>query len=143
MITQCFSFGASEHDVRQSLEILDQTTDLLTNCVVDDVHLSAQTARLVKMITANLRKNFIRIQAPTGESREQSRNHTPHSHDHISEHIMQQRGQQSAHFGYKFTQTGEDPLADIPAQYMTDLTNTMFMPPPNYNNYIDSASHFN
>ena len=136
---QRFSFGASEHDVRESLELLDQTTDLLSNCVVDDVHLSFQTANLVKLIATALRKSFLRIQAPMSDSREQSRNHTPHGHEIAHENGEVQQNHQSSSLGYKLDPPREDTLASIQALPMTDYHNVTYMPPPNYDMYMAGA----
>jgi hypothetical protein len=131
--------------VRESLELLDQTTDLLSNCVVDDVHLSFQTANLVKLIALNLRKSFLRIQAPTGDSREQSRHHTPHGQESAHENGELHQNHQNAPFGYKLDPAREDTLAGIQALPMTDYHNVTYMPPPNYDMYMtgtDPNAHF-
>ncbi len=137
IVFQRFSFGASEQDVRDSLDTLDKTTDLLSNSVVDDVHISFQTASNVKMIATNLRKTFIRIQAPSGDSREQSRHHTPHGHESGHESDAAIPGQPNT-FSY-MNATREDTLAGIQAQPMTDYTNVTYMPPPNYNMYMNGS----
>ena len=131
--------------MRESLELLDQTTDLLSNCVVDDVHLSFQTATLVRLIASALRKSFLRIQAPTGDSREQSRHHTPHGQENGHENERIQQNSHNGSFGYKLDPSREDTLADIQALPMTDYHNVTYMPPPNYDMYmngIDPNSHY-
>ena len=125
--------------------MLDQTTDLLSSCVVDDVHLSYHTAALVKMIAGNLRKSFLRIQAPTGESREQSRHHTPHGQENGAavDQQLDHSGHQNSSFPGSNGQTREDVLAGIQAQTMTDLSQFTFMPPPNYDIYMQNSGDLN
>jgi hypothetical protein len=137
--------------VRESLTLLDSITDHLKRSVVDDVHLSARTAELVKMLSSHLRAKFIRLQAPTGgstgSSRENSRHHTPHrQQEQPSSHqqFVGPQGPQSAEpalnnqfaFNHELPRL-RDPLAGIQAQSMSDLTDITYMPPMNYNAYMD------
>ena len=137
------------------MTLLDSITDQLTLSVVDDVHLSARTAELVKMLSSHLRAKFIRLQAPNsgsaGSSRENSRHQTPHrqqdpasSHQAFVSQPGQQPGQQPARTAinnqFVFSQDVPrlpDPLADIQAQSMSDLANITYMPPLNYNAYMN------
>ena len=121
------------------MELLDQTTDLLSNCVVDDVHLSFQTANLVKLIALALRKSFLRIQAPTGDSRDPSRHHTPRSQEGVHETEDPQQNHHNATYGYKQDPARQDTLAGIQALPMTDYTNVTYMPPPNYDMYLPGS----
>lgn len=153
---QRFSFGASEQGVRESLTLLDSITDQLTRSVVDDVHLSARTAELVKMLSSHLRAKFIRLQAPnsgsTGSSRENSRHPTPHGQQDppsLQRHSISHQGQQqvptalNSHFVFGHGHGDDlpqlhDPLAGIQPQSMSDLSNVTYMPPLNYNAYMES-----
>ena len=127
---------------------------MLSKCVVDDVHLSSQTANLVKLIASSLRQKFIRIQAPSGgsetASREQSRHHSPHHPDGHVHHVVQhhsdgpdhpvvQHNQPSTPFGFRAAQSRGDPLAGIQAQRMTDFSNGSYMPPLNYDLYMQGV----
>jgi hypothetical protein len=138
--------------VRESLTLLDSITDQLTRSVVDDVHLSARTAELVKMLSSHLRAKFIRLQAPTGgstgSSRENSRHHTPQrqqeQHPSSQQHFASQQGPQLSRsaFNNQFPYSQDlpqlhDPLAGIQAQSMSDLVDVTYMPPMNYNAYLD------
>lgn len=119
--------------------------------VVDDVHLSARTADLVRMLSSHLRAKFIRLQAPnsgsTGSSRDNSRHQTPHGPQDQStskQHFNSQPGQQQAPtaLNNQFVFTHDlgrlqDPLAGIQAQSMSDLSNITYMPPINYNAYMN------
>ena len=137
-----FSFGASEQDVRESLEILDKTTEFLSNSVVDDVHIGYQTAANVKIIAADLRKHFIRIQAPSGESREPSRHHSPQGqqeHGQAQSQVQQHGQKRDAFVDPIYGPRQQDPLANIQARPMTDFSNISYMPPPNYNMYMNGA----
>lgn len=113
-------------------------TDLMASQVVDDVHLSSQTSDLIKLLVENIRRSFIRIQAPASgsetASRENSRHQTPHrQHQDLGEaqQTLGQRPQTSSSLHGPSLQA--DPLAGIQAQQMADFTNTTFMPPPSYN----------
>jgi hypothetical protein len=148
---QRFSFGASEQGVRESLTLLDSITDQLTCSVVDDVHLSARTAELVKMLSSHLRAKFIRLQAPTGgsngSSRDNSRHHTPQRQQEqpsSQQQFVSQQGPPPARstLNNQFPYSQElpqlhDPLAGIQAQSMSDLVDVTYMPPLNYNAYMD------
>lgn len=59
-----FTLGATEDDVRVSLDLQDRTIEALRTCVVDDVHLSNTISRLLELLTANIRTRFLRF-APT------------------------------------------------------------------------------
>lgn len=72
----------SEQGVREALTLLDTITDHLADSVVDDLHLSARTAELVRMLSSHLRAKFIRLQAPNngsggGSSGQHTRQSTP------------------------------------------------------------------
>ncbi len=147
-----FGVGAFEQDVRQALDLLDQSTDLMERDVVDDVHLSSQIGGLIKLLVANIRKTFIRVQGNQNgsetASRAQSRQETPHqpaSHLHGGSYTdidSQQPVRKRARISTNARdQHFRDPLEGIQAQPMEDLTNHTFMPPPNFfphmNNVVD------
>lgn len=119
---------------------------------MDDVHLSARTAELVKMLSSHLRAKFIRLQAPnsgsTGSSRDHSRHQTPHRQTEqasANPQYINQPGQQQqtrTAMGQPFVFAPElsqlrDPLAGIQAQSMSELSNITYMPPMNYNAYME------
>ena len=106
---------------------------------MDDVHLSFQTADLVRVVATALRKSFLRIQAPTSDSREPSRHHTPHSQESGHENGEVPQNHQHAPFTYKLDPSREDTLAGIQALPMTDYHNVTYMPPPNYDVYMTGA----
>lgn len=134
-----FGVGAYEADVRQALELLDQSTDLMERDVVDDVHLSSQIAGLIKLLVANLRKTFIRVQGKDNGSETASRQETPqhpaslqhtvHHNDAIPHEPPRKRPRTSATARRR---QSRDPLEGIQAQPLEDLSNHTFMPPPNY-----------
>lgn len=134
-----FGVGAYEADVRQALELLDQSTDLMERDVVDDVHLSSQIAGLIKLLVANLRKTFIRVQGKENGSEAASRQETPQhpaSHQHPVHHNdasphepARKRPRMSA---TAHRRQSRDPLEGIQAQPLEDLSNHTFMPPPNF-----------
>ena len=128
--------------------MLELTTGHLSKCVVDDVQLSSQTANLVDLLVSNIRKTFIRF-APTGGSeagsREQSRHQTPHGQENIhqqpKQNVAPRQRQPNTSFGYKLDHSREDPLAGIHAQPMTtDFSNVTYMPPLNYNVYMNGLT---
>lgn len=130
---------------------------------MDDVHLSARTAELVKMLSSHLRAKFIRLQAPmngsAGSSRENSRHQTPHvgQQDQTSpprefvSHHHQARGGLNNQFLFPSHQPQHhnphdlprlhDPLAGIQAQSMSDLANITYMPPLNYSLYMANSDN--
>jgi hypothetical protein len=126
--------------VRKCLQRLEKITDLLSEQVVDDVHLASSTSRLVRNIVGNVKETLIRVQVPgtgsAGPSREQSAPASPQTHGHQGvgdEHIQQQSAatnsmpQKVLPYG-----TGPDPLAGIQARPMADLDSQTFVPPPNF-----------
>jgi hypothetical protein len=135
------------------LTLLDSITDELTRSVVDDVHLSARTAELVKMLSSHLRAKFIRLQAPnsgsTGSSRDNSRHQTPHCQQDqpsSNQQFINQPGQQQVRtaintpFVFPHDLPGfRDPLAGIQPQSMSDVANITYMPPMNYNAYMNGS----
>lgn len=134
-----FGVGAFEGDVRQALDLLDQSTDLMERDVVDDVHLSSQIAGLIKLLVANIRKTFIRVQGKENGSETASRQDTP-QHPASQQHVVRRndaspeqpprkRPRMSAN---PRRQQSRDPLEGIQAQPLEDLSNHTFMPPPNF-----------
>lgn len=133
-----FGVGAFEGDVRQALELLDLSTDLMERDVVDDVHLSSQIGGLIKLLVANIRKTFIRVQGKENGSETASRQDTPqhatsqphqvHPSDASAQQPARKRARLSANPRH---QHSRDPLEGIQAQPLEDLSNHTFMPPPN------------
>ncbi|KAL4930926.1 Zn(II)2Cys6 transcription factor domain-containing protein [Aspergillus undulatus] len=66
-ILKTFTLGAKEDDVRVSLDLQDRTVEALRTCVVDDIHLSHAIARLLELLTSNIRNRFLRF-APLDRS---------------------------------------------------------------------------
>jgi hypothetical protein len=137
-----FGVGAFEADVRQAFELLDQSTDLMERDVVDDVHLSSQIAGLIKLLTANIRKTFIRVQGKENGSETASRQETPNqpaSHPHGVKHVETDYPQPARKRPRMSAATRQhqsrDPLEGIQAQPLEDLSNHTFMPPPNHANF--------
>ena len=133
--------------VRDSLTLLTRTTDALTLEVVDDIHLSQQTARLVQEILPRVKATFIRIQAPGNDadsvSRGQSRPQTPGVGDHLTDPNLSQvahnqNGRPLAGTAaalhpshtYEYPTATNDPLASIQARPIGDFNDEFFMPPP-------------
>jgi hypothetical protein len=122
--------------VRDCLTQLEKITSEMAKQVVDDVHLSASTARLVTNIVKNVKQTLIRVQLPgtgsAGPSREVSRPQSPHGEEASNEaqtaatvHATTLAQQLSP--GYYMN----DPLAGIEAKPMAELESQMFVPPPN------------
>ncbi|KAL4887334.1 hypothetical protein BJY04DRAFT_225412 [Aspergillus karnatakaensis] len=154
-ILKTFTLGAKEDDVRVSLDLQDRTIEALRTCVVDDIHLSHAIARLLELLTTNIRTRFLRF-APldrTGDNDGQDRASAPTSRAHSPrprenparrDGINNQTwgpGHSSSHtqnLGYADTHpptttmtSVHDPLAGIPAQPINSSNiNVSFMPPP-------------
>ncbi|KAL5343194.1 hypothetical protein BJX70DRAFT_210109 [Aspergillus crustosus] len=152
-ILKTFTLGAKEDDVRVSLDLQDRTVEALRTCVVDDIHLSHAIARLLELLTTNIRTRFLRF-APhdrSGENDVQDRASAPASQPHsprprdtpqnrrdaINNHTWHP-SHSSSHVGYADTHppsttmtSVHDPLAGIPAQPINSSNiNVSFMPPP-------------
>lgn len=133
-----FGVGAFEADVRQALDLLDQSTDLMEKDVVDDVHLSSQIAGLIKLLTANIRKTFIRVQGKENGSETASRQETPnqavshHGVKHTEDDFQQPARKRPRTTASSRQHQSRDPLEGIQAQPMEDLSNHTFMPPPDF-----------
>ena len=149
---QRFTLGARENEVRETLALLDSLTEQLEKCVVDDVHLSSRMADGVRKLTVRLRQMFIRIQAPNGSpgdlSRGNSRPATPQTANHMppaNQHYGQSQGQPTRptmapnafSFDPRLNNHFPDPLADIQRQTMADVADISFMPPTNYDQYME------
>jgi hypothetical protein len=100
------------------------------------------------MLSSHLRAKFIRLQAPnsgsTGSSRDNSRHQTPHGQQDQPSSQQQPFGQPGQHHQQQARNAlnnqfvfGHDPLAGIQAQSMSDLANITYMPPLNYNAYME------
>jgi len=104
--------------------------------VVDDVHLSSPTARMIRVITRNVKGKFIRVQAPANGSESASRDHSRQQSPHPPEHAqrytpsIEQNAMYSSAPSYQYN---IDPLRDIRARPMADFSTRTFMPPPNFN----------
>jgi len=129
--------------VRKSLNLLGQITNAMTKEVVDDVHLSSSTARLVQNIVKYVKQTLIRVQKPANgsgaASRDNSRHQSPHRNDnntsyhqhHQHQHrTVTERTSPLPHVSpaYSFG----DPLAEIEAKPMEEFSTQTFMPPPNF-----------
>jgi len=138
-----FSLGTHENLVRKCLQRLEKVTDLMSEQVVDDVHLASSTSRLVRNIVGNVKQTLIRVQIPgtgsAGPSREQSGPPSPNPHglDGTNDErappqplATNQAQQKIEMFG-----TGPDPLAGIQARSMADLDSQTFVPPPNFGDH--------
>ncbi|KAL4802120.1 hypothetical protein BDV18DRAFT_164295 [Aspergillus unguis] len=152
-ILKTFTLGAKEDDVRVSLDLQDRTVEALRTCVVDDIHLSHAIARLLELLTTNIRTRFLRF-APLdrgGDGDGQDRTSAPTSRAHsprAKEGPLTRRDGINSHtwtpaahgqFGYTDTHPAtttpltsvHDPLAGIPAQPINSSNiNVSFMPPP-------------
>ncbi|KAJ9350535.1 transcriptional regulator family: Fungal Specific TF [Paecilomyces variotii] len=163
-ILKTFTLGATEDDVRVSLELQDKTVEALRTCVVDDVHLSHTIARLLELLTTNIRTRFLRF-APmdrSGEGEAQDRGSAPVSTPQsprprdstqarrdVAGSQWQSSHSGAQNLGYSVdgsnnatptVTNGHDPLANIPAQPINSSNlNVSFMPPPPsvYYNYYD------
>ncbi|KAJ9604202.1 zinc finger transcriptional activator [Cladophialophora chaetospira] len=133
-----FSLGIHEELVRKCLQRLERTTELLSEQVVDDVHLASSTSRLVQNIVNNVKQTLIRVQisgtGSAGPSREQSLPASPHGHDGTNDPHSQQQplATHATQPNPNFFGTGPDPLAGIQARSMADLDSQTFVPPPNF-----------
>lgn len=129
--------GNHERMVRKCIDLLEQVTHLLTTQVVDDVHLSASTARMIEGILGKVKTTMIRVQKPVNTSGAPSREHSrqPSPQHHAQHHDQQYMD----HHNYNNNNnsvpasTTFDPLASIEARPMADLMDRTFIPPPNFN----------
>ncbi|KAA8652693.1 hypothetical protein EYZ11_007961 [Aspergillus tanneri] len=168
-ILKTFTLGAKEDDVRVSLDLQDRTMEALRTNVVDDVHLSHAIARLLELLTTNIRTRFLRF-APLdrggdGESQDRttsapvSRAQSPRPRDgaqsrrdasskgwtpgqNATQNLGYVEGGSSQPTGGSMSSV-HDPLAGIPAQPINSSNiNVSFMPPPPsvYHNYYDPNS---
>jgi hypothetical protein len=113
--------------------------------VVDDVHLTSSTSRLVQNIVRNVKQTLIRVQqvgnGSGGPSREHSRPQSANSND--GNHEAHQQQAQAINLNqFNATFHMDDPLAGIQARPMAELASQMFVPPPNFSGdgqILDSA----
>lgn len=133
--------GNHERMVRKSIDLLERVTKLLTIEVVDDVHLSASTARMIEGILNKVKQTMIRVQKPVNTSGQPSREHSratspqrqaQHDNNHEQHHRFDNHTQSFLN-GLPTSTTGFDPLAGIEARPMAALMDKTFIPPPNYN----------
>lgn len=98
---------------------MKKMTERMSTQVVDDVHLSPHTARLVMQLMDDVHGSMVRIAKPG--SRNQSRHISPQP--------------QQTHAGAGFTPDGESPddFGSIP---LADYDNQTFMPPPGFDSSI-------
>ncbi|KIV87888.1 hypothetical protein PV11_03405 [Exophiala sideris] len=130
-----FSLGTHEALVRRCLQQLEKITVAMSEEVVDDVHLSSSTSRLVQNIVRNVKQTLIRVQqvgaGSAGPSREQSRPSSPNGNVPSNEPPQQtNQVNNMGHMGNNFYVN--DPLAGIQARPMAELSSQMFVPPPNF-----------
>ncbi|KAL2865138.1 putative C6 transcription factor [Aspergillus lucknowensis] len=151
-ILKTFTLGAKEDDVRVSLDLQDRTVEALRTCVVDDIHLNHAIARLLELLTSNIRTRFLRF-APldrSGDGDGQDRTSAPNSRAHSPRvttsqnrrdginnhtwtpgHSNQPVGYADSHPPTTTMTSVHDPLAGIPAQPINSSNiNVSFMPPP-------------
>ncbi|KAL3459071.1 hypothetical protein BJX64DRAFT_291612 [Aspergillus heterothallicus] len=152
-ILKTFTLGAKEDDVRVSLDLQDRTVEALRTCVVDDIHLNHAIARLLELLTSNIRTRFLRF-APldrSGDGEGQDRTSAPTSRAHsprplgpptrreaMSHNSWTPNPASAQPLGYADTHpptttmtSVHDPLAGIPAQPINSSNiNVSFMPPP-------------
>lgn len=140
--------GNHEKMVRKSIDLLEQVTKLLTTQVVDDVHLSGSTARMIEGILMKVKETMIRVQKRPNTSGQPSREHSraPSPQPATNGDDQQQRfmnPNQAYTNGMPPFSTGySDPLASIEARPMADLMDRTFIPPPGFNfqtNDFDAA----
>jgi hypothetical protein len=129
--------GNHERMVRKSIDLLEKVTRVTTEQVVDDVHLSASTSRMISNILDKVKMTMIRVQKPPNTSgnpsREQSRATSPQratAHNGSEQFINPVHAYLN---GVPANSTSFDPLAGIEARPMADLLDRTFIPPPNYN----------
>ncbi|KAI9375271.1 hypothetical protein BJX61DRAFT_549938 [Aspergillus egyptiacus] len=162
-ILKTFTLGAKEDDVRVSLDLQDRTVEALRTCVVDDIHLSHAIARLLELLTANIRTRFLRFapldRTADGDAHAQDRTSAPTSRGHSPRRDMhtrtwapgqgqnQNQNHTSTHPSLSYTDTPmtsvHDPLAGIPAQPINSSNlNVSFMPPPPsvYQNFYETRA---
>jgi hypothetical protein len=60
-LLKTFALGASQADVKKSIELMDRTVEALRTCVVDDVHLGTRFADMLESLTSRLRNRFIQV----------------------------------------------------------------------------------
>ncbi|KAJ9634485.1 uncharacterized protein PV06_10613 [Exophiala oligosperma] len=132
-----FSLGTHEALVRKCLQRLEKITVAMSQEVVDDVHLASSTSRLVQNIVRNVKHTLIRVQqtgtGSAGPSREQSRPQSPHGKEGNTDAQQQHASTQAINLNHLNTDFYmDDPLAEIQARPMAELTSQMFVPPPNF-----------
>ncbi|KAK5264967.1 zinc finger transcriptional activator [Exophiala xenobiotica] len=140
-----FSLGTHETLVRKCLQQLEKITMAMSKEVVDDVHLTSSTSRLVQNIVRNVKQTLIRVQqvgnGSGGPSREHSRPQSANSND--GNHEAHQQQAQAINLNqFNATFHMDDPLAEIQARPMAELASQMFVPPPNFSvdgQILDSA----
>ncbi|KAL2817721.1 hypothetical protein BDW59DRAFT_152401 [Aspergillus cavernicola] len=152
-ILKTFTLGAKEDDVRVSLDLQDRTVEALRTCVVDDIHLNHAIARLLELLTTNIRTRFLRFapldRSGDGDVQERtsaptSRAHSPrpregpqnrrdglHNHSWTPGHSNHSLGYADTHPPTTTMTSVHDPLAGIPSQSINSSNiNVSFMPPP-------------
>ena len=157
MHCKTFTLGAKEDDIRISLALQDRTVEALRTSVVDDVHLSHTIARLLELLTTNIRTRFLRFTPSDRVCCEGSVTHSrqtssgvvdqwPSTINNNNNNVTEQQQQQQPSMDYMDASMrggGVDPLAKIPAQPLNSTNlNVSFMPPPPsvYYNYYDAPS---
>lgn len=157
---QTFTLGATEDDVRISLDLQDRTIEALRTCVVDDVHLSNTISRLLELLTTNIRTRFLRF-APTDRTADgDGQDRASAENSRVTSPRLKEGGaaggsrswttlysnQPPTSSSEANPNAGNDPLASIPAQPINSSTITAstasFMPPPPsvYYNFYDTAT---
>lgn len=123
--------------VRECLDQLEKITTEMSKQVVDDVHLSASTSRLVTNIVKNVKQTLIRVHLPgtgsAGPSRDQSRPQSPQANGQDVTESAQSAPIPASTLAQQLSPEWNlrDPLAGIEAKPMAELESQMFVPPPN------------
>ena len=132
--------GNHEKMVRRSIDLLERNIVLLTEEVVDDVHLSSSTARMIDAILQKVKQTLIRVQKPANTSTAPSRDHSRPSspQPNVNESSNSFFDPNAHQFATHLPASSEafaisDPLAGIEARPMADLMDRTFIPPPNFN----------
>lgn len=136
-LLQRLSMGNHEKMVRKSIDLLEQVTKLLTTQVVDDVHLSGSTARMIGGILSKVKATLIRVQKRPNTSGQPSREHSrapsPHAHNGDHNHHRFLDPNQDYSNLPPFSTSYSDPLASIEARPIAELMDRTFIPPPGFN----------
>jgi hypothetical protein len=132
---QRLGFGLDMKLFRKSVDLLEGACKVLSEQVVDDVHLCAHTSELIQNILVDVKKTLIRVQKPPNTSGTNSRDQSlpPTGYNN-----MGGDGQGGHRHFDKALPTLPDPnyhdsLPEVQAKPMSELMSQTFIAPPNYN----------